>query len=85
MPNYIAVLSKKAQKQLDKLSDSIAEPIIEAIAQLEENPRPQGYKKLKGRDGYRIRTGNYRIIYNIIDTELIVDIITLGHRKDIYE
>jgi mRNA interferase RelE/StbE len=85
MPNYIAVLSKKAQKQLDKLSDSIAEPILEAIAQLEENPRPQGYKKLKGRDGYRIRTGNYRIIYNIIDTELIVDIITLGHRKDIYE
>lgn len=85
MPNYTAVLSKKAQKQLDKLSDNIAEPIIDAIAGLEENPRPVGYKKLKGRDGYRIRTGNYRIIYDIFDTELIVDIITLGHRKDIYE
>jgi len=85
MPNYTAVLSKKAQKQLDSLSDNIAEPIIDAIAGLEENPRPQGYKKLKGRDGYRIRTGNYRIIYDIFDTELIVDIITLGHRKDIYE
>jgi mRNA interferase RelE/StbE len=85
MPNYTAVLSKKAQKQLDKLSDNIAKPIIEAILELEENPRPAGYKKLKGRDGYRIRAGNYRIIYDIIDTELIVDIITLGHRKDIYE
>ena len=85
MPNYTAVLSKKAQKQLDKLSDNIAEPILEAIAGLEENPRPAGYKKLKGRDGYRIRTGNYRIIYDIFDNELIVDIITLGHRKDIYE
>ncbi len=85
MPNYTAVLSKKAQKQLDKFSDNIAEPILEAIAQLEENPRPAGCKKLKGRDGYRIRTGNYRIIYNIFDNELIVDIITLGHRKDIYE
>lgn len=85
MPNYTAVLSKKAQKQLDKLSDSIAEPIIDSIVGLEENPRPVGYKKLKGRDGYRIRTGNYRIIYDIFDTELIVDIITLGHRKDIYE
>jgi len=85
MPNYTAVLSKKAQKQLDKLSDTIAQPIIEAIIELEENPRPSGYKKLKGRDGYRIRTGNYRIIYDIFDTELIVDIITLGHRKDIYE
>ncbi len=85
MPNYTAVLSKKAQKQLDKLSDNIAEPIFNAIAGLEENPRPAGYKKLKGRDGYRIRTGNYRIIYDIFDTEFIVDIITLGHRKDIYE
>jgi len=85
MPSYTAVLSKKAQKQLDKLSDNIAEPILEAIADLEENPRPHGYKKLRGRDGFRVRVGNYRIIYDILDTKLIVDIITLGHRKDIYE
>jgi len=85
MPKYTAVLTKKAQKQLNKLSDNIAEPIFEAIADLEENPMPQGYKKLKGRDGYRIRVGNYRVIYDIYDKELIVDIITLGHRKDIYE
>lgn len=85
MPNYIIVLSKKAQKQLDKFPDSIAEPIIEAIASLETNPRPSGYKKLKGRDAYRIRVGNYRVIYDVIDSHLIVDVITLGHRKDIYE
>lgn len=85
MPKYTVVLSKKAQKQLDKLSDHIAEPIFEAITGLEENPRPQGYKKLKGRDGYRVRVGNYRIIYDIYDKELIVDVITLGNRKDIYE
>lgn len=85
MPNYTAVLSKKAQKQLDKLSDNIAEPLLEAIADLEKNPRPKGYKKLKGRSGYRVRVGNYRIIYEIFDSKLIVDIITLGHRKDIYE
>lgn len=47
MPKYTAVLSKKAQKQLDKLSDNIAEPIIDVIAGLEENPRPVGYKKTK--------------------------------------
>jgi len=85
MLRYTAVLSKNAQKQLDKLSDNIAEPIIDAIADLEENPRPVGCKKLKGRNGYRIRIGNYRIIYGIFDTELIVDVITLGHRKDIYK
>ena len=84
-PKYTAVLSKKAQKQLDVLSDNIAEPIFEDIADLEENPRPQGYIKLKGRDGYRIRVGNYRIIYDFYDNELIVDVVTLGHRKDIYE
>lgn len=85
MPKYTALLSKKAQRQLNKLSDTIAEPILEAITDLEENPRPQGYIKLKDRDGYRIRVGSYRVIYDIYDNELIVDVITLGHRKDIYE
>jgi mRNA interferase RelE/StbE len=84
MSKYSVVLSKKAQKQLDKLPDNIAEPILDAITNLEENPRPAGNKKLKGRDGYRIRVGNYRIIYDIYDSELIVDVIALGHRKDIY-
>jgi mRNA interferase RelE/StbE len=82
---YKVVLTKKAKKQLDKLSDIIAEPIFKAISGLEENPRPLGYKKLKGREGYRIRCGKYRIIYEIIETELIISVITLGHRKDIYE
>ncbi len=85
MANYTIVLSRKAQKQLDKLSDHIAFPIFEAIQDLREEPRPIGYKKLKGRDGYRLRVGNYRIIYDIYDTELIIDVITVGHRKDIYD
>jgi mRNA interferase RelE/StbE len=85
MSEYTVILSKKAQKQLDAFSETIALPIIEAITALEQNPRPSGCKKLKGRDGYRIRTGNYRIIYDIFDTELIIDVIALGHRKDIYE
>ncbi len=85
MANYTVVLSKKAQKQLDKLSDNIAEPILDAITDLEKNPKPFGYKKLKGRDGYRIRVGNYRIIYDVFNTELIIDVIAVGHRKDIYE
>ena len=77
MPNYTAVLSKKAQKVLDKFSDHIAGPILDAIADLEENPKPIGYKKLTGRDGYRIRVGDYRIIYDVFDTELIIDIVAL--------
>jgi len=52
---------------------------------LAKNPRPAGYKKLKGRDGFRIRVGDFRIIYEVIDSNLIVDLINLGHRKEIYE
>ena len=85
MAKYTVVLTKKAQKQLDKLADNIADPIFEAINDLSDDPRPFGYIKLKGRDGYRIRIGDYRIIYNIYDSELLVDVIELGNRKDIYE
>jgi mRNA interferase RelE/StbE len=84
MPNYTVFLSKKAQKQLDKFSDKIAEAIINVITGLEKNPRPFGYIKLKGRDGYRIKYGNYRIIYEIFDDKLVVNVITIGHRKNIY-
>ena len=85
MSNYAIVLSKKAQKQLDKLPDNIAEPILDAISLLENEPRPTGCKKLQSRDGYRIRIGNYRVIYEVYDTELVIDVVTLGHRKDIYK
>ncbi len=82
---YNIDFSKKAQRKLDKLSDTIANPILSAIKSLSNNPRPQGYKKLKGRNGYRIRVGNYRIIYEIFDDILLIDVIDLGHRKEIYE
>ena len=59
--------------------------IKKAIYALADNPRPQGYKKLKGRDGYRIRVADYRIIYEVFDSELLIDVINLGHRKDIYK
>lgn len=82
---YSIDFSRKAQKNLDKLSDLIASPILDAIENLARNPKPIGCKKLKGRKGYRIRVGDYRIIYEIFDSILLIDIINLGHRKDIYE
>ena len=85
MPDYSITISKTAQKQLDYLPDSTSENLITAIKGLARNPRPTGYKKLKGREGYRIRKGNYRILYEIFDTVLIIDIIAIGHRKNIYK
>ena len=85
MAKYTVSLSKRAQKQLDKLSDAVAEPIFLAIEKLGDNPRPHGCKKLKGRNAYRIRIGDYRVIYEIFDAQLLVDVIDLGHRREIYE
>jgi mRNA interferase RelE/StbE len=85
MPNYSIFLTKKAQKSLDKLSTIVAEPIFLAIENLATNPRPIGCKKLKGRLAYRIRIGDYRVIYEIIDNKLIIDVVAIGHRKEIYE
>jgi mRNA interferase RelE/StbE len=85
MPDYKITISNTAQKQLDNLPDSAAEKVIVAIKGLAHNPRPSGFKKLKGREGYRIRKGNYRILYEIFDSNLIVDVIALGHRKNIYK
>jgi mRNA interferase RelE/StbE len=82
---YKVMLKKRAIKALQKINEPYYSNIWVAIYSLAENPRPQGYKKLNERSGYRIRVAEYRIIYEIQDSILLVDIITLGHRKDIYE
>jgi mRNA interferase RelE/StbE len=82
--SYSLNFSKRAFKELAKINEPFYTNIKIAITNLTEKPRPQGYRKLKGRDGYRIRVGDYRIIYDIFDSELVVDIIHLGHRKNIY-
>jgi len=58
--------------------------IKSAIGKLSDNPRPHGYIKLKGEDAYRIRCGNYRIIYEIDDDLLSVTLVSVGHRKNVY-
>ena len=58
--------------------------ILARIDSLAIEPRPYGCKKLMGQENYRVRQGNYRIIYSIRDTELIILILKIGHRKDIY-
>lgn len=82
---YQVTLKKKAIKALQTINEPYYSHIKEAIYSLADNPRPQGYKKLKGRNAYRIRVADYRIIYTISDDILLVDVIDLGHRKDIYQ
>lgn len=82
---YQVTLKKRAIKALQNINEPYYTNIKKAIYGLADNPRPKGYIKLKGRNGYRIRVAEYRILYDIFDNTLSVDIINLGHRKDIYE
>ena len=82
---YTVVVTATVKKLILKLPSSIAHRIENSLLQLEEDPRPPGYKKLKGRNGYRIRVGDYRIIYEIEDNILRIVIIDVGNRKDIYQ
>jgi len=83
--SYVLDFSKQAIKELAKINEPHYSNIKQAILNLADNPRPNGYKKLKGRVGYRIRIGNYRVIYDIYDNELHIVVVDLGHRKGIYE
>jgi mRNA interferase RelE/StbE len=84
-PEYTILILPSAQKLLDKLPNAIAVRIENKILQLEHDPRPPGCKKLKGRDAWRIRIGDYRVIYEINDGRLIVTVVTVGHRREVYE
>ncbi|MBD3350648.1 MAG: type II toxin-antitoxin system RelE/ParE family toxin [Candidatus Lokiarchaeota archaeon] len=81
---YKISVRRKAQKQLARIPASDYEKVKAAILALANNPRPSGSKKLKGRPGWRIRQGNYRVIYEIQDDQLIILVLDIGDRKDIY-
>jgi len=83
---YSIVYKKGVEKQLENLPKTDYLRITEKIFQLADNPKPFGCKKLKGSiNEYRIRSGKYRIIYTITDEILIVTIIKIAHRKDVYK
>lgn len=84
-PDYTVLILPSAQKQLSKLPNNIATRIEDKMMELQYDPRPAGCKKLKGREAYRIRIGDYRAIYEIEDNQLIITVITIGHRKNVYE
>jgi mRNA interferase RelE/StbE len=83
--SYRVEVLRRAVKTLSKLPGRDYERVRDAIRALESEPRPPGCKKLVGRDGWRIRVGRYRVIYEIADVVRVVTVLDVGHRKDIYE
>ena len=82
---YQVVIEKQAQKQLAKIPPPDYTKIVAALKELATDPRPFGYKKLKGRPGYRMRVGDYRIIYQVKDNILTVFVLIIGHRREVYD
>ncbi len=83
MTHRVTIL-RRAQKELAQLPGEAYDRVRDAIAGLAEDPRPPGYLKLTGRDGLRIRIGNYRVVFEIDDKEKVVTVLHVGHRRDIY-
>jgi len=82
---FSVYILRSAQKQLAKINRQDRLRIISSIKMLAENPRPEGCKKLSGRPAWRIRIGSYRVLYEIHDKRLLVLVISVGHRKNIYK
>jgi len=81
---YNVLITKSAAKELEAIPEKDRRRIIERIRGLAGEPRPFGVEKLSGDDKYRIRQGNFRILYEILDRDLVVTVIRIGDRRDVY-
>ncbi len=81
---YTVLIRRKAQKQLDGIQEEYRERIIGAVFALAEEPRPSGCRKLRGREDWRIRVGDYRVIYGVDDARRVVEVLKVAHRRESY-
>ena len=82
--SYEVLILRRAQKELADLPKVDYARVRDTVAVLADAPRPPGCKKLVGRDGWRIRSGDYRVIYEIDDAQEKVTVLHIGHRRDVY-
>ena len=81
--SYTIEILRSAQKRLAKIDRQDQAAVLSAIRNLADTPRPIGCKRLSGRPAWRLRIGNYRIIYEIYDDRLIILVISVGHRSEV--
>jgi len=82
---YRILIKPSAVKEIEAISTKKdRQRLVDRISKLADNPRPPGCEKLSGQDKYRIRQGRYRIVYSIEDQDLIINVVKVGHRKDVY-
>ena len=81
---YHLTITRRAQQELGNLPSDVYERVRDAIFSLADNPRPRGCARLHGREGWRIRVGRYRVIYEIEDEQGMVTVLRVGPRRDVY-
>ena len=84
MAKYNVLIKRSAQKELEALPRVYLASITKIIGGLADNPRPSGSEKLSGDDKYRIRKAPYRIVYSIHENELVIWVVKIAHRKEVY-
>jgi mRNA interferase RelE/StbE len=81
---YAVRIMASAERDMKPFPSAVFRRISEAILSLESAPRPRACKRLRGREEYRMRVGDYRILYRVDDASRTVDVVAVGHRKDVY-
>jgi len=84
MASYELVFKRSVAKDLRELPKADVKRLLQRIRSLAGDPRPPGCEKLSGHERYRVRQGVYRIVYEVDDHVLIVLVVTIGHRRDVY-
>jgi mRNA interferase RelE/StbE len=82
--SYRLTIPKRVSKRMEKLPTEVYDRVDGAILALANDPRPPGCTRLRGRDDWRIRVGDYRIVYGIDDERRVVEILAVAHRRDVY-
>jgi mRNA interferase RelE/StbE len=81
---YTVRIRRSPEKTLDRLPPQVTQRLIQAIQRLRNAPRPRGSIKLRGSRLRRIRIGDYRVLYDLDDAQRVIDVLDIGHRRDIY-
>lgn len=84
MESYKIVIKRSAAKEIEKVPKAFRGRIVSRIQGLSKDPRPPGVKKLSGEEKYRIRQGDFRILYKVEDSIITVTVVKVGNRKDVY-
>jgi len=82
--SYSVLIKRSAAREIEALPTRDRRRVVSRITALAAEPRPPNCEKLSGQDKYRIRQGNYRIIYEVVDRELVVHVVRVGNRRDVY-